>query len=106
VSSFDPLALIQLHRHLPEVATAYLFHEDQPLPLRKGWAGRWIGASLVHPQHTLVDHASLARWHRAGLAVNVWTVNDPAELRRLAALGVDGVFTDDPAAALAVLAAA
>jgi glycerophosphoryl diester phosphodiesterase len=105
VSSFDPIALVQLHRHLPEVAAAHLFHGAQPLPLRRGWAGRWIGASLVHPQHTLVDAASVARWHRAGLVVNVWTVNDPAELRRLAALGVDGVFTDDPGAALAVLAA-
>ena len=106
VSSFDPIALVQLYRHLPEVAVAYLFHDEQSLALRKGWAGRWVGASLVHPQHTLVDATSLAGWHRAGFAVNVWTVNDPVELRRLAALGVDGVFTDDPAAALAVLAAA
>jgi len=106
VSSFDPIALVQLYRHLPDVATAYLFHDEQPLALRKGWAGRWVGASLVHPQHTLVDAASLARWHRAGLAVNVWTVNDPEELRRLEGLGVDGVFADDPAAALAVLAGA
>jgi glycerophosphoryl diester phosphodiesterase len=104
VSSFDPVALVQLHAHLPEVAAAYLFHEEQSLALRKGWAGRWVGASLLHPQHTLVTAASLKRWRRAGLAINVWTVNDPAELRRLAALGVDGVFTDDPAAALAVLA--
>jgi glycerophosphoryl diester phosphodiesterase len=104
VSSFDPVALLQLHRHLPDVATAYLFHDEQSLALRRGWAGRWVGASLVHPQHTLVDEASLSRWQRAGLPVNVWTVNDAAELRRLAGLGVDGVFTDDPAAALAVLA--
>jgi glycerophosphoryl diester phosphodiesterase len=106
VSSFDPVALVQLYRHLPDVAAAHLFHEEQSLALRRGWAGRWIGASLVHPQHTLVDAASLARWHRAGFAVNVWTINDDAELRRLAALGVDGVFADDPARALAVLAAA
>lgn len=106
VSSFDPVALIQLHRHLPDVATAYLFHDQQGLAPRKGWVGRWIGACAVHPQHTLVDAASVARWHRAGMPVNVWTVDDPAELRRLAGLGVDGVFANDPAAALAVLAAA
>ena len=29
--------------------------------------------------------------------MNVWTVNDPAEMRRLFHLGVDGIFTDDPA---------
>ena len=27
--------------------------------------------------------------------VNVWTVNDPDEVARLAAAGVDAVFTDD-----------
>ncbi|HWO20320.1 MAG TPA: glycerophosphodiester phosphodiesterase, partial [Kofleriaceae bacterium] len=104
VSSFDPVALVQLYRHLPDVAVAHLFHDQQSLALRRGWAGHLVGASLVHPQHTLVDAASLARWHRVGFAVNVWTVNDDAELRRLAALGVDGVFADDPGHALAVLA--
>jgi glycerophosphoryl diester phosphodiesterase len=29
--------------------------------------------------------------------VNVWTVNDAIEARDLAALGVDGLITDDPA---------
>jgi len=103
VSSFDPFALVQLHRHLPEVAVGYLFHDEQPLPLRKGWVGRWLGTSLVHPQHTLVDAASVKRWHNAGLPINVWTVDDADELRRLAALGVDGVFANDVAHAVAVL---
>jgi glycerophosphoryl diester phosphodiesterase len=103
VSSFDPVALVQLHRHLPDVAIGYLFHDEQSLPARRGWIGRWLGATLVHPQHTLVDEASVKRWHRAGLPINVWTVDDPAELARLGALGVDGVFANDPAHARAVL---
>lgn len=35
-----------------------------------------------------------ARTH--GLAVHPWTVNEPAEMRRLSALGVHGMFTDQP----------
>jgi glycerophosphoryl diester phosphodiesterase len=35
-------------------------------------------------------------WHTAGLPINAWTVDDDAELRRLDALGVDGVFCNDP----------
>lgn len=31
-----------------------------------------------------------------GLAVDFWVINDPDEARALAALGVDGVMTDDP----------
>lgn len=103
VSSFDPVALLQLHRHVPDVAIAYLCHDEQPLPLRRGWIGRWIGASLVHPQHTLCTAERVRAWHTAGLPVNAWTVDDRDELTRLAGLGVDGVFANDPAHAIAVL---
>lgn len=104
VSSFDPVALIQLHRRLPDVALAFLFHDEQVLPLRRGWVATWIGASLVHPQSTLCGDASVRAWHAAGLPVNAWTVDERDELLRLAALGVDGVFCNDPAHAIAVLA--
>jgi glycerophosphoryl diester phosphodiesterase len=104
VSSFDPFSLIQFHRHLPDVALAYLFHDEQPLPLRKGWVGSWMGASILHPQNTLVSEATVKAWHTAGMPVNVWTVDDEPELKRLAMLGVDGVFCNDPAHALSVFA--
>jgi glycerophosphoryl diester phosphodiesterase len=106
VSSFDPIALLQFHLYLPTVAIAYLFHEEQALPLRRGWVGNWIGASLLHPQHTLCTEASVKAWHTAGLPINVWTVDDRGELERLARLGIDGVFSNDPAHALEALSRA
>lgn len=41
----------------------------------------------------------------AGLGLYVWTVNDPGEARRLAALGLDGITTDDPVVIREALAA-
>ncbi len=35
--------------------------------------------------------------HALGMRVDFWTINDPAEARRLIALGADGIMTDDPA---------
>jgi glycerophosphoryl diester phosphodiesterase len=101
VSAFDPIAVAWArHRGL---ATAYLFHAEQARPLREAWLAPILRPDAVHPEHRLVDRARMAAWRRRGYAVNVWTVDDPAELRRLATLGVDGIFCDDPAAARAVL---
>ncbi len=41
--------------------------------------------------------AFIAKCHRLGMRVDFWTINDPAEARRLIALGADGIMTDDPA---------
>ena len=32
----------------------------------------------------------------ARLQVNIWTVNDPAEISKFRSLGADGIFTDFP----------
>jgi glycerophosphoryl diester phosphodiesterase len=103
VSSFDPIALIQLRRHAPSQAVGFLFHAKQRRPLREGWPAPLTGACAVHPEHVLATGPAIERWHSRGYAVNVWTVDDPDVLRALAAAGVDGVFTNDPALALAAL---
>jgi glycerophosphoryl diester phosphodiesterase len=103
VSSFDPIAIVQMHRALPEVSVAYLFGDEQALPARRGWVGAWIGAGALHPQHTLCTADRVRAWHAAGHPINAWTVDDPTELRRLAALGIDGVFSNDPAQTLGIL---
>ncbi|WFP16705.1 glycerophosphodiester phosphodiesterase family protein [Citricoccus muralis] len=45
------------------------------------------------------------RCHQVGLAVHVWVVDDPAEMERLLALGVDGLVTDNGAGLAEVMAA-
>jgi glycerophosphoryl diester phosphodiesterase len=66
------------------------------------------GHGAVHPDvRALVGDAAaatVARAHELGMTVNVWTVNDEGEMRRLAAAGVDAVITDVPDVARRVLA--
>ena len=105
ISSFDPWALVQTHQALPGLSMALLFHAGEPYPVRRGWLGPWVGASALHPEHVLCSEDGVALWRRRGFAVNTWTVDDPVRIAELARWGVDGLFCNDPAAALRVLQA-
>jgi glycerophosphoryl diester phosphodiesterase len=103
-SSFQPLFVAALAVWLPSYARAWLVHEKQRI-FRRAPAFRALGADGVHPQHTLVTERSMARWKRRPALVNVWTVNAAADVRRVAALGVDAVISDHPGDALKAISA-
>ena len=63
------------------------------VPIRGGVA---IQVPLRFKGRTITDRRLIAAAHRAGLAVHVWTLDDPAEIRRALDLGVDGIMTDRP----------
>ena len=55
-----------------------------------------LDAVTIHPHHLMVDSKFVASAFRRGLKVWPWTANNPLEIRRLRALGVDGVISDRP----------
>jgi glycerophosphoryl diester phosphodiesterase len=99
VSSFDPLLLTRFQRVAPRIPVGLLFAADQSPPLKGGWLVPILKPAAVHPEAVLVDPARMRRWQAQGRAVNVWTVDDPGEIRALAAFGVDGIITNRPRAA-------
>lgn len=106
VGSFSARRLIRARRLLPP-GTESSAHPWEVLALRAG-PSRLPRAHRVHvPLRAfaiaLVEPGFLARAHRAGLAVDVWTVDDAAEMHRLLDLGVDGIMTDSPSVLRAVL---
>jgi glycerophosphoryl diester phosphodiesterase len=63
--------------------------------------------AAIHPDRRSMGRrhadALVVDAHDRGLRVNVWTVNAPATITRLAAAGVDGLITDVPDVARAAL---
>ena len=53
-------------------------------------------AAGIGPARTSVDAGLVDAAHSYGLVVHPYTVNDEAEMKRLIAIGVDGMFTDYP----------
>ncbi len=55
-----------------------------------------LGCEALNPHWSQVDEELVERSHGAGLAVNVYTVNETQGMRRMLDLRVDGVFTNFP----------
>ena len=59
-------------------------------------SARRVRAGVVSPALRFVTQRFVEDAHRRGLRVFVHTVNEPRDLERMRAFGVDGVFTDFP----------
>ena len=89
--SFEPRAVQEAKRRRPRLRV--LQHVGYGVSIRAASAYAW-GVGLADAR---VTTRGLARASSLGLQRLVYTVNDLERMRELAALGVDGIFTDRPA---------
>jgi glycerophosphoryl diester phosphodiesterase len=93
-SSFHYEAMRNMRAAAPWARLGVLCDED---PRRGGMAlALELEAEVLIPGRRWVDVRIVEEAHAAGLDVWVWTVNEPGEMRRLIALGVDAIFSDWP----------
>jgi glycerophosphoryl diester phosphodiesterase len=57
---------------------------------------RQLGVGSVWAYHPVITGRLVRACHEEGLELVAWTVDDSDRMRRLAALGVDGICTNDP----------
>lgn len=129
VTSFDPRKLLAAQRTRRELAIGFCFDDSMfgmlgrfraralEWLLDRNFTGRVLGTRVVGAEHTLVGKDTVRRLHAAGVAVGTHTLFplgttgkpiDPRaatdeEARRLAALGVDWIESDDPERLLALV---
>ncbi|MFF2805840.1 glycerophosphodiester phosphodiesterase family protein [Streptomyces sp. NPDC058000] len=95
VMSFSARSLHRVRAAAPEIPGVYLMqfltprHRDGRLPPGVGIAGPGVRILRAHPEY-------VAKAHRAGHQVHVWTVNDPADVELCRELGVDAIITNRP----------
>lgn len=98
ISSFIHNELLKIKKIYPEIKLGALISEriSDPRDLTKAFK-RVIRKDLfaVHPHFSGVDEELVDFAHDNNLKVNVWTVNERADIKRLIKLGVDGLITDD-----------
>lgn len=99
VMSFSSRSLRRVRTGAPGLPTVFLMQflsprlRDGRLPAGVGTAGPSIRILRTHPGY-------VARLHRAGRRVHVWTVDEPADIELCLRLGVDAIITNRPAKVL------
>lgn len=92
VHSFDHATIVRMREIAPKVARGVLF--DGSISALNDVLSR-SAARDVWPHWPLIDQALVNRVHARGCRIIAWTVNTRDEAQRLAALGVDGICSDD-----------
>jgi glycerophosphoryl diester phosphodiesterase len=103
VSSFQPATLRAVQAADGRLALGALWGFGAEVETALAAAAE-AGIGAVHPFVLSVSPELVRQAHAMGMAVNVWTVNAPDDLRAMVAAGVDTVITDRLVDALAAAA--
>ena len=93
ISSFDWDALAVVRHLQPRLRVGLLASQ---------WPARLVGAAFdlkadsINPRADIVTEDLCIAAHERNLSVYTWTVDEPGEMRRLIAFGVDGIMTNFP----------
>ena len=96
VQCFDTRALNYMHATWPELTLSYLTEDYdggdiETLLQNLDFIPRWWS-----PESSVVTPENVAWCHAHGIGVVPWTVDDPAEMRRLVACGVEAIISNYP----------
>ena len=93
VISFDPRTLQNLRRLDATQLTGLLYELPLQNPVEMALE---VGARQLAPRADLITPELMREAREAGVQVVTWTVNEPEQMRALAAAGVNGIITNYP----------
>lgn len=101
-SSFDPRVVYAMLRHQPDWPVAYLYEDLAALEALAFFPTTSRPIDL-HPHHNLLTAGHIEEYGQADRMFRTWTVDEPAEARRILALGIEHIITNDPSALINAL---
>jgi len=105
-SSFNHHVLRAMKQLAPGIPIGLLYAPHSPVYARRAWLDPFEPHEARNPHFSMLTGPIIRWYHTRGLRVNTWTVNEPDEMRRLIAAGVDGIITSKPDVLKDVLRAA
>lgn len=96
LASFDARALERARDVAPAVPRTLILGPKTPFPPAE--LIQYLGLTGLFAPDPRTDERLVIECRRAGLSPTVYTVNDPGRAEVLAALGVEGIISDDPKA--------
>ena len=96
IQSFDIRTLQYVHKKYPTIKTAYLFEPPSLQSLSKRLDILGFMPTIYSPSYQLVDETIIKECHSKNIKIIPWTVNDTVAMKKLIAMGVDGLITDYP----------
>ncbi len=90
VTSFEKPVIEKVKELAPGLITGFIFDEEFPPDI---FEGNW---EYMCSKRNIVDEAFVRKAKKKGKKIFVWTVNYPAEMKKLIDMGVDGIITDVP----------
>lgn len=97
VSSFSALSLIKFKLIKSRIQTGILYHTSDKLPLIRA---KLLNVDAIHPWYENVTKEVRKNASKNNIKINTYTVDNPAEIRKLASMGMDGIITNVPDVAL------
>ena len=89
--SFDEANLAHARAIDPQLPSAFLVEDRHTLDRAVS-----AGHKRINLDHALLDAATAGLLRDRGVTVGAWTVNEPADLRRVMDLGAQWIITDEP----------
>ena len=96
IQSFDIRTLQYLHQQYPSISTVLLIEDYNKKSLTEQLQELGFTPTAYSPHHSLVNEELVNACKLKGMKLVPWTVNDLATMKKLRALGVDGIISDYP----------